>query len=178
MTDKYTATTWGAKSAFVDLEVPSGQLCQVRQPGVENLIAAGVLENADTLMGLVNKKVEKAQGKKPPAKKAQAGSPAEIFQQDPKQLVSLFSMIDRVVEHMVVQPPIQRPVVRVPIEGKPGEFDERPMMPEERDAEKIYTDSIDLGDRMFIFQYAIGGGDDLDTFRREFAAGVGSLAAK
>lgn len=177
MTDnKYAASVWGAKSAFVDLTVPSGQLCQVRQPGVENLIAAGVLENADTLIGLVNQKVEKAQGKRPTTKKAQADATA-VFQQDPKQMVSLFAMIDKIVEHMVIQPNVVRPVVRTPVEGKDGEFNERPMMPEERDDATVYTDSIDLGDRMFLFQYAIGGGDDVESFREKFAKGLGGLAA-
>lgn len=177
MTDqKYTATVWGAKTAFIDLTVPSGQLCQVRQPGVENLIAAGMLDNADTLMGLVNDKVDKAKGKAPVKKKA--ADPTEIFKKDPAQLTGLFAMIDKIVEHMVVQPTVIRPVVRVPVEDKPGEFTERPMMPEERDPEKIYTDSIDLGDRMFLFQYAIGGGDDVESFRTKFAEGLGSLAIK
>lgn len=176
MTDnKYAPTTWGAKSAFVDLTVPSGQTCQVRQPGVENLIAAGVLDNADTLMALVNSKVEKAQGKKPQAKRA-AADPTQIFQQDPKQLVAVFGMIDRIVEHMVVQPVVVRPVIRTLNED--GTFDERPMMPEERNQDTIYTDSVELQDRMFLFQYAIGGGDDIESFRSRFSEGLGTLAAQ
>jgi len=177
MTDNvYAPTTWGAKTAFIDLTVPSGQVCQVRQPGVENLIAAGMLDNADTLMALVNQKVEKAKGKSPVKK---AADPSELLKQDPAKLTVLFSMIDKIVEYMVVQPRVVRPIVRLEeIPEKPGTFAERPMMPEERDQDTIYTDSIDLGDRMFLFQYAIGGGDDLDSFRAKFAEGLGSLAAK
>ena len=167
--NKYAATSWGAASAFVDLTVPSGQVCQVRQPGVENLIAAGVLENADTLMGLVNKKIEKAQGKRPQAKKT--ADPSSLLEQDPAQLAKVFGLIDRVVEYMVVQPPVIRPVVKT-------DDGDRPMMPEERSPEKIYTDSIDLGDRMFIFQYSVGGGSDLESFRQRFSEGMGKLAAQ
>lgn len=163
----YTPTVWGAKSAFVDLTVPSGQVCQVKQPGVENLIAAGVLDNADTLMAVVDQKVAKAQGKRPQAKKDQKPNILE----DPKKLVEVFGMIDKVVEHMVVQPAVRRPVVNE--DGK-----DRPMMPEERDPNVVYVDSIDLGDRMFLFRYAVGGGDDLDAFRQQFAEGLGTLQLK
>jgi hypothetical protein len=176
--NKYAPSAWGAKSAFVDLTVPSGQLCQVRQPGVENLIAAGVLDNADTLIGLVNQKVEKAKGKTPAAKKAQV-DPTEVFKQDPKKLTSLFAMIDKIVEHMVIQPKVVRPVVKLDEDpAKPGTFAERPMLPEERDENTVYTDSIELADRMFLFQYAIGGGDDVDSFREKFATSLGGLAAQ
>lgn len=170
----YAPTAWGAKTAFLDLTVPSGQVCQVRQPGVENLLAAGVLENADTLMSIVNQKVDKAKGKAP---KKPTVDTAKIMD-DPKKVVSVFALIDRVVEYMVVQPAIKRPVVRTPKDDAPGEFNERPMLPEERDQATIYTDSIDLGDRMFIFQYAIGGGDDIESFREKFSEGLGSLAAQ
>lgn len=170
----YAPTAWGAKSAFLDLTVPSGQVCQVRQPGVENLLAAGVLENADTLMSIVNQKVDKAKGKAP---KKPTVDTAKIMD-DPKKVVSVFALIDRVVEYMVVQPAIKRPVVRTPKDDAPGEFNERPMLPEERNQATIYTDSIDLGDRMFIFQYAIGGGDDIESFREKFSEGLGSLAAQ
>jgi hypothetical protein len=93
-------------------------------------------------------------------------------------MVQLFSMIDKVVEYMVVQPTIVRPIVRILVEGKDGEFTERAMLPEERDQTAIYTDSIELQDRMFLFQYAIGGGDDLESFRAKFSAGLGTLAIK
>lgn len=171
----YAPTVWGAKSAFLDLTVPSGQVCQVRQPGVENLLAAGVLENADTLMSIVNHKVDKAKGKAP---KKPALDTAKVMD-DPKKIVSVFALIDKVVEYMVVQPRVKRPVVRMDEDpANPGTFAERPMLPEERDPDTIYTDSIEIGDRMFIFQYAIGGGDDIESFREKFAEGLGSLAVK
>jgi hypothetical protein len=164
----YTPSVWGQKTAFLDLQMPSGQLCQVRQPGVENLISAGVLDNADTLMAVVNTKVEKAKGKVPAAKRGQAAAAPNILD-DPKKIVEVFGMIDKIVEHMVVQPTVRRPVVKLD-DGK-----ERPILPEERDQNAIYTDSIDLGDRMFIFQYSVGGGKDLDSFRDKFAEGLGAL---
>lgn len=164
----YTPSVWGAKSAFVDLTMPSGQVAQVRQPGVEHLISAGILDNADTLMAVVNGKVDKAQGKRPQAKKNDKPSLLD----DPKKVVEVFGMIDKIVEHMVIQPPVRRPVVKLD-DGK-----ERPLLPEERDQNAIYTDSISLGDRMFIFQYSVGGGEDLDAFRRQFAEGLGALQAQ
>ncbi|MGE3487451.1 MAG: hypothetical protein AB7L09_22245 [Nitrospira sp.] len=171
MTDnKYAATTWG-KPQYEDLEVPSGQLCQVRLPGVQQMIAAGVIDSADTLTTLVDQKhIKRVQGRaagKAPEKQIDPQS----LMRDPENLKKLFAVIDRVCIHMVVQPTVVSCLRDVD-----GEQEVIPL--EDRTDGVIYSDQIDMLDKMFIFQYAVGGGTDLDSFRKQFGEAVGSLAIK
>ena len=181
--NKYAPTAWGAPK-LVDLEVPSGQLCQVHPPGVEQLIAAGVLENVDTLTSLIDKKhIKRVQGKALPgsaaARKAAPVDNDDIAMpdgsvvskasllQDQNNLVKVFGLVDRITVVMVVQPQVlpvpEDPALRVP-------------MAELIENGQVYTDMIDMMDKMYIFQYAVGGGTDLEQFRQQFASGMGSLA--
>jgi hypothetical protein len=176
-TNKYTPTTWGV-STYTDLECPSGQLCQVRQPGIQNLIAAGVLENIDSLTALVDekhiKRVKNARrSSAPPSKSTNAKSndvaiDTDFLMQDPAALAKMFSMIDRITCHMVVQPSLQ---LAVDENNKPIPFDKR-------DVDAVYVDSVDQMDKMYIFQYAVGGGADLESFRSKFNIDVASMAAQ
>lgn len=175
--NRYAPTTWGAPK-LQDLEVPSGQLCQVKPPGVEQLIHAGVLENVDTLTSLIDKKhIKRVQGKTPAAKKSDDDvtlpdgsimSKASLLQ-DKDNLVKVFGLVDKVAVAMVVQPQVlpvpDDPTLRVPLDelAKNGQ---------------VYTDQIDMMDKMYIFQYAVGGGTDLEQFREQFASGVGGVASQ
>lgn len=180
MTDnKYGLTTWGQQQLF-DLEVPSGQVCQVRAPGVENLIAAGVLDSADTLTSLVDekhiKRVGNAQRGKAPAKVQEIDGASLL--KDPENLGKVFTLIDRIVCHMVVQPQVKLSTRMV---KKDDGTEEPHIIPfaERSDAPGVvYSDQIGMLDKMFIFQYAVGGGEDLESFREQFGQNVGSLAAQ
>jgi hypothetical protein len=46
-----------------------------------------------------------------------------------------------------------------------------------RDPSLLYVDEVDLEDKMFILQYALGGTRSLERFRREFADGVRPLSS-
>jgi hypothetical protein len=167
---KYAITTWG-QELTQDLTTPSGQMCQVRMPGVQSMIAAGVLESADTLGSLIDEKhIKRVQGKGP-----NAGKPVSVDTQglmkNPEQLAKVFEVVDKVVEHMVLQPAVQRPIKVVDGKDVLLTFDER-------EDHVVYTDRIDLMDKMFIFQYAVGGSSDVESFRKQFAEGMGGVAAQ
>lgn len=152
---KYAASTWGSVGGTSDLTVPSGQLCLVRRPGVQGLITAGVLHKIDSLTALVNQKHLKK------------GSTAEnpdidmaSLLKDSKGLEDLMHTVDRVVVHCVVKPELR-------------------MTPNDvtrREPGVIYADMVDLMDKMFIFQYVVGGSSDIDSFRGGLDASVGALA--
>jgi hypothetical protein len=172
----YALSAWGA-TQFSDLTVPSGQLCQVRLPGVQNLIAAGVIDNVDTLTTLVDKKhLKRVQGK---AKEEAAANgqlmpdgtviDPEAVLKDPENLTRVFSLVDKVVTYMVVQPTIL---------PTPEDAHDRLTVEKVIELGQVYVDMIDLADKMYIFQYSVGGGTDLERFRKQFATGVGSVAAQ
>lgn len=172
MTDnKYAPTTWG-QEVLRDLEMPSGQLCQIRPPGMQALIAAGVLESADTLTSLIDEKHLKRVAptrKNAKGPQGQALKPGDVeavdsrgLMQDPENLVKIFTLVDKVTVHMVVQPNVQ-PV------PEPGAV---------REEGVIYVDMVDFLDKMYIFQYSIGSDSNLEQFRSEFASSLGSLATR
>lgn len=151
---RYAPTTWGtAAGTFLeDLVVPSGQLCQVRRPGVEGLIQAGVLNDLDSLTAIVdNKHVKRALGQKQ--------IDASQLKIDGKMIENIMHVTDRIVCYVVVQPRIEM----------------TPNDPTRRESGVIYADMVDLQDKMFILNYAVGGTRDLERFRGELAESVRSL---
>jgi len=156
---KYAATSWGAGST--DLEVPSGQLCKVRKSSVQTLMAAGIIHNMDMLTSMVDEKlITPAEGKRP-TKKALDGAKASAqnILADPKKFDDLMTMMDKIVCHIVLEPQILR----------------TPNDQTNRKNGVIYADMVDLEDKLFIFQFAVGGTEDLEQFRKEANAPVGSV---
>jgi len=173
--NKYGATAWGNKY-LEDLEMPSGQLCQVRRPGLEGLMREGVLPRIDKLTDLVDKKhVKRVREGKMDIGEIDIASLAV----DQDQLMELLDVCDKVVEAVVVQPSVLRPIIRDQT-GKPvldPEGKEQILPPGMRDPEQVYTDYVDAQDRMFIFNYAVGGSRDLESFRDEIDKLAGSVGA-
>lgn len=153
--DKYAPTRWGGEE-YIDLEVPSGQLCQVRRPGVEGLLKAGILHDMDILTPLIVEHREVAEGKR--KKEAADESLAELAK-DPAKVDSMMHLLDRVVCYAVVQPPLEM----------------TPNDPTRRESGVVYADMVDLGDKMFILNYAVGGSKDLQRFREESEATLGDV---
>lgn len=155
---KYAADAWvsGGVGGMEDLRVPSGQLCLVRRPGLEGLIKAGILRNMDSLTALVDQKhVKKAK------KGQQAQLDVESVMKDEKALEQILYTVDKVVCHVVVKPEVH-PAPNDVTRRKPG---------------VVYTDMVDLQDKMFIFNFAVGGTRDLESFRGGLDAAVGGLEA-
>lgn len=152
--DRYAATSWGTSGE--DLRMPSGQLAHVRKPGVQGLINAGVLHSLDSLSGIVDGIVKKAEGKKVSADDVDT----KALLEDPAKLESMIHVIDRVVCHVVLKPTVH-------------------MTPNDRTRRKdnlIYADMIDFEDKMFIFNFAVGGSRDIARFREESSLPVGGMA--
>ena len=148
---RYAPTTWGtAPGTFLeDLVVPSGQLCQVRRPGVEGLIKAGVLHDIDSLTAMVeDKHVKRAKG--------QPQIDVDSVMKDPGALDNILHVTDRVVCYVVVQPRIEM----------------TPNDPTTRKSGVIYADMVDLEDKMFILNFAVGGTRDFERFRGELEGHV------
>lgn len=151
--DHKTATAWKNKSS--DLTCPSGQLCRVRRPGVQGLIKANVLESFDQLTSIVaNETIPKAEG-----------SPvvdATTILRDPEKLNEAFVLMDKIVVYVVLEP-----------EVLPA-----PASEDERDDDLVYVDEIDIEDKAFIMNFAIGGSRDLERFREGTEEALGGVPAR
>lgn len=145
-----------------DVKLPSGHTAKVRRPGTQGLIAIGVLDNLDTLVGLAQN--TGTEGGKMPTK---------------EDLETALAVVDKVVEYCVIEPATVRPVRR-DANGKPAldaEGAETPLTDDERAEDVVYTDEIPLDNRMFILNFCIGGSADLEAFREESAKALGDMEA-
>jgi len=153
--EAYAPTAWGSApgSTAEDLTMPSGQRALVRRPGIESLLKAGIIHDIDFLTGVVEEKH---------IKRVKGGRPAPDVTQilaDPAQLERLTHVVDRVVCHVVVKPHV---------EMTPSDITRR-------EAGVIYCDMIDLEDKLFIMNFAVGGTRDLERFRGELSESVAGL---
>jgi hypothetical protein len=78
---------------------------------------------------------------------------------DPAKLDEMMHVVNKIVCYVVVKPAVEYP----------------PNDPTLRKNDAIYADMIDLEDRMFIMNWALGGVRDLERFREEHEAALGSL---
>jgi hypothetical protein len=158
--NKYALTGW-SPNLYVDLEVPSGQMCQVRRPGVEGLIRMGLLDKVDAITSIVNEKhIKRVKG--------QPTINEKTLMADPDALLTAMSTIDKVMCHVIVQPSVKRPVVAV--DGVEQELPES-----EYEPGVVYTSMIAIEDKMFIFNYAVGGSKDIEKFRNRIGESVSSV---
>lgn len=145
----------GAGGKPIELELPSGEVCLVTRPGVRGLIKAGLLDSLDTLTGLVQAELIDSQD---PKKQAQA---AKQLMAKPEELDNALSLVDRVVCFVVQEPKVH-----------PSPQDD-----EAREPGVLYVDWVDEEDKMFIFNFVVGGTRDISQFRQELQGRVGSVSA-
>lgn len=153
---RFTPTSWGAGGGgdTEELTVPSGQLVLVRTPGVQGLLHAGVLERVDSVTALVAKHLG-------PDGRVSADETTGLAS-DSEAVAEMLRLMERVVCHIVLEPHI---------EPAPSDVTRR------QDG-VIYSDTISLADRAFLFNYAVAGVRDAESFRRSAEALVGTVAAE
>jgi hypothetical protein len=189
-TPKY-GQSW-KKEKFHDLELPSGNVCQVRRPGVQGLIKAGVLESMDVLTGLVQQTtLPKAEGKVVVDK--------DKMMQNPDSVRSMIDILDDIVLYAVNRPAVldkywryqgddetaphydpQKAGERVlDSNNKPIEIKAKDRLQDDEadeDADPIiYVDEVDLEDKMFLMNYVVGGSRDLAQFRAATQEALGGV---
>lgn len=181
-----SAKAWKkSQTGELELTVPSGHVCLVRRLRPEAFLSSGLLP--DTLSDIVTKAI-----------KSKKGLPPDIVKKmtdDPKQLRQGLKMIDEVLCYVVIEPNVQMPpgcVQAVEIDGqqadKCGEYEdaEQHTNPDHdyyhtcilgsRDEEVLYADEVDLTDKNFIFQFALGGVADAERFREELSSTVADVS--
>ena len=179
------------KTPLSDLDLPSGEVCQVKRPGVQGLIKSGVLHSLDSLTAIVQTEtIAKAEGK--PLPKEQS---AEAIANDPEKFAKMMETVDKIVCHVVTQPKVVSNLVpELDEDGKPKlDKDSEPILRELDDEEKaaaihewetahpelpmVYVDWIDSVDKMFIMNFAVGGSADLQQFREATKTSLGGVPA-
>lgn len=156
-----------------DILLPSGNVARVRQISPAAFLSSGLIPNP--LLSIIRKSIQEKQGMSPKAMKA--------ITEDNALLVSALELFDRVLAHVMVQPSVKMP----PPCRQCGEYANKPQHDSglkgyhqynegDREAGVLYADVVQMDDKMFIFQWAVGGTRDLETFRDEFQSRVGSVS--
>lgn len=153
------AKNWKGKSSkkAQDLELPSGNEMVIKRVPMESLLAQGVIPNS--LIGVITERLEKNEGKKPLTDEQRDKimvAELEKVKDDPARLADLVQMSENVVQAVAIDPKVH------PL----------PDDDEDRDEDLLYVDDITMEDKMYIFATAVGGNEDLESFRGAIGSGV------
>jgi len=135
-----SAAAWKSKSAEGTLlTVPSGNTCLVKPIGLAAFMKKGVIPNG--LIPLIQDSIKKG------------GVPEDVniesILEDEGKLQQILELADSICVDAVLDPK----VAPAPAEG------------EDRDPNVLYVDEVDFNDKMFIFNFVVGGTADLEQFR-------------
>lgn len=160
--DITTAKGWKKSSDVatrnVPLEVPSGNTCLVRPVGMQAFIAEGLIPNS--LMGIVTTALEAGEKGEEVDEDAVVEQFIDDIKADPDRVMDMIRMADACTVYCVIEPK----VAPAPGAGQ------------DRDPDVLYVDEVDLDDKMFIMNFAVGGTRDLEPFREKVARGVESVS--
>lgn len=159
-----SAKTW-KRNKGEDLELPSGNVALVKRPGPAAIMSQGLLP--DELTAIVQKAIRSGKGL-PPEKQAELVN-------DPEKVSAMLDGMDKMMEIVVLEPKVRYHKIEILDDGEPtGKWEVLPE-DERNEEEFIYTDEVDFEDKMFIFNFAVGGTRDHARFREELSSGVGDL---
>lgn len=158
------AKAWKKVNQTFPLELPSGNVCLVKRPGLEAFFRAGLIPNS--LMGIMRKALS-GQGIDDKTLQAEMGSVLD----DPQKLQDMFDLADSIMIYCVVEPIVRSENYTEAdlADGTiPESFKVGDEIPETlRNDGVVYADSVDMEDKMFIFSWAVGGTSDVERFRTE-----------
>jgi hypothetical protein len=170
--ERSSARSW-KRNRGEDVSLPSGEVALIKRPGPAAILAQNILP--DTLQPIVQQAVRTGRGL-PPEK-------VNDIINTPEGLASVIDAMDRVMVTCVLEPKVAyHKRLRVDENGavvKEKGKEVWEVIPEdERDTDTfIYTDEVEEADKMFIFNYAVGGTRDLERFRGEQQQRMGDLSA-
>lgn len=185
---KYSPRAWGM-SGLHEIVIPSGDMILARRIGPTEMVKSGMLSKVDVLSAIVQtdhidrvegRTEEKAQSAAE-KERAQAAEIAEMMK-DPAKLLAAMEVIDDITLLVVVEPTVHAvPVPRAATAQDILDFEHLTEVGEEflppRVEGLIYVDSIPWDDKMFLFQWTIGGTTDLEAFREGLGAGMDAVSA-
>jgi hypothetical protein len=170
---------WGStapEGSEEELTLPSGQTCRARKVTVTSMIEAGILNNADSLTAMVDQYTRKVKG----GKGVVDGTPVvdNKILGDSQALKMMIEMADRSLPAIVISPVVvlhfsERVVGKTTVTKKLN--DEERAVIRAATPGVIFTDQIDLEDKMELFEWGVGGLKAFSSFREEPTTDVGDV---
>jgi hypothetical protein len=143
------ASQWQSKTPNrglqLEVQLPSGNTCLAIRPGMDTFLSIGIIPNS--LMSVISKSIDQAQ-------KGEAVDENKLLEDmmgDPQKLQDIMQLVDAITLFIVKDPQVQK----APAPGEP------------RVPDTLYVDMVDFEDKMFLFQWAVGGIESLETFRQQ-----------
>lgn len=173
------ASQWKTKAPVqgISLELPSGNVCLARPVRPEAFLESGMIP--DALSGMIASAINSKKGL-PPSK-------IEEITEDPAKMAAALELFDRALVFVVVEPQVEMPPIcdaegctetyaggqGVHISRKHPGYHK--YVDPARDPDILYADVVDMEDKQFIFQWAIGGSTDVSRFRDELESELAAL---
>ncbi len=172
---------WGStapEGAEEDLTLPSGQTCTARRVTIPDMVSAGILDKTDSLTALVDQHTRKIKG----GKGADRIELNNGILNDGAALAMMIEVADRCMPTIVVSPPVklhftETVVGKTTVRLRLSEED-RNKIRAETGIDWIYTDQIDLEDKMHLFEWGLGGLKAFSSFRGGSPDDVGSVVPR
>lgn len=167
--DVTEASEWKGRTEDLSgtkLLLPSGNVCLARNPGIDAFIEQGLIPNA--LLPLVMDAVKTGKGL--PEKELRDKM------EDMDSIRDMMSMANACVVYCVLRPSI----AALPDKDDDGnEFwvNSSGDRVKGRNPDLFYVDEVNFDDKMFIFQWVLGGTRDLERFRDQSATALADLSA-
>lgn len=158
-----------------DLALPSGNIVRIRRMSPQTFLTAGVIPNP--LLEIITASIRSKRGM-PPEK-------VEEMSKDAEKIQASLEMFDRVMAYVALSPVVKMPPTcnhcnqyynvderhKDEVREDYHRYDEGP-----RDPNVLYSDIVDIADKMFVFQFCLGGTRDLESFRSQLPTGLGGLS--
>lgn len=160
-----TAWKGGRREIIATVELPSGNVATLRRPGMEAILSKNLLP--DPLSNIASKAIEAGRsGKKIEDVSAEVDKEVDAATAKDDGYKQTFEAFDKVAVLCFVEPAVRLNTVQADdtFEGL-SVGDVIPL--ELREDSLLYTDEIDIEDKTFVFNYAVGGSADLATFREQ-----------
>jgi hypothetical protein len=170
-------TVWGDSTpvgAPIELTTPLGQTLLAKKVSIEGLLEMGILTMADSLTPLMEQHTKKRM-KNGPSGPATAEVDTNALMGDPNAMKSVMTLVDKIMPIVVVSPSVALHYEEVTV----GKTTVTRMIPQDkRQPGMVYTDQIDFMDKMFIFEWAVGGLQAMLSFRQGSPTDVGSVVPR
>lgn len=139
------ASSWKGKGGL-PLDLPSGNVALVRTPGMQHFIRVGTIPNS--LRGLIQQGMS-----------GKTDFDLSKLVQTEEDFTEMMDTFDKVLLEVVVEPKVH------------SQYDDEGELIAyaDRDPDLVYVDEVVMEDKVFVFQFAVGGVRDLESFRQEQA---------
>lgn len=159
---------WKKDAKGHELELPSGKVCLVKRASITTFLSSGKADVPNPLVSSILPLLEEAQEKGRTGSTEDAVTPEQMDEfrqqalQDPQKLIEMIQLVDDVTVQCVLAPKVHAVADREAIEA-----DEHLTNAQKQDTieSMLFVDEVDENDKMYIFNFVVGGPQDLDRFR-------------